>query len=223
MPAELLTSRHHATLILTLSGSSSSSLLQSNIYAAMVETLANAEADRSLATVVLTGLECFKPLGGQPGIVPLSEPALGYLSDWIDTLQAFPKPIIAAVEGQIAGAGLSVMLACDLVVASQNSDFSASPPALGGVSWFLNRRLPRQIAMEMLLDDRPVSAERLYALGLINRLVEEGSALLHAEEWANRIAQGTGRIEGIKALLRQAEHYSLSQQLAAETQYRMKN
>jgi enoyl-CoA hydratase/carnithine racemase len=223
MPAELLTSRHHAILILTLSGSSSSSLLQSNIHAAMVETLSNAEADRSLAAVVLTGLERFKPLEGQPGSAPLSESALEYLSDWIDTLLAFPKPVIAAIEGQVAGTGLSMMLACDLVVADRNSGFSAAPQVLGGASWFLNRCLPHQFAMEMLLEDRPVSAERLHALGLINRLVEDDSALHHAQEWATQIAKGTGHIEGIKALLRQAEHHSLSQQLAAETRYRMEN
>jgi enoyl-CoA hydratase/carnithine racemase len=224
MPAELLTSRHHATLILTLSGSSASSLLQANIHAAIVETLSTAETDRSLAMVVLTGLEHFIPTEGKPGsAAPLSESALEYLGDWIDTLQTFPKPVIAAVEGQVTGAGLSLMLACDLVVANQNSGFSASPPMLGGASWFLNRRLPYQLAMEILLADRPIPADRLHALGLINQLVEEGKAIHSAMEWAEQIAKGTGRVEGIKTLLLQAAHNSLSQQLAAETQYRMEN
>lgn len=220
MPAELLTSRHHATLILTLSGSASS-LLQSNIHAAVIETLSTAEADRSLTAVVLTGLENFKPLEGQASSLHLSESALEYLSDWIDTLQAYPKPIIAAVEGKVEGAGLSMMLACDLVVASRGSCVSAAPPLLGGASWFLGRCLPHQLAMELLLEDRPVPADRLHMQGLINRLVEEGSALIHAREWAHQIAQETGRIEGIKALLQQAERHSLSQQLAAEMQYRL--
>lgn len=223
MPAELLTSRHHATLIITLSGSSSSSLLQSNIHAAMVETLSNAEADRSLAAVVLTGLERFKPMEGQSGSAPLSESALEYLSDWVDTLQSFPKPVIAAVEEQVAGAGLSMMLACDLVVAGRHSSFSAAPPVLGGASWFLSRCLPHQLAMEFLLEDRPIPAERLHASGLVNRLMEQGNALQSALEWAALIANGTGRIEGIKTLLRQGAHHSLSQQLAAETQYRMES
>lgn len=130
MPAELLTSRYHATLILTLSGSSTSSLLQPNMHAAVVETLSTAEADRSVAAVVLTGLDHFRSLQGQPGSAPLSESALEHLSDWIDTLQTFPKPVIAAVEKTVASAGLSLMLACDLIVAGKNSLFTAASPVV---------------------------------------------------------------------------------------------
>jgi enoyl-CoA hydratase/carnithine racemase len=224
MPAELLTSRHHATLILTLSGGSASSLLQANIHAALIESLAMAEADRSLAGVVLTGLEHFTPSEGKPGSAsPLSDSALDHLSDWIDTLHAFPKPVIAATEGQVTGPGLSLMLACDLVVASRSSGFSAAPAMLGGTSWFLNRCMPHQLAMEILLEGRPIPADRLHALGLINRLAEEGNAIHSAIKWSDQIACETSRIEGIKALLQQAPHNSLSQQIAAETQSRMEN
>lgn len=220
MPAELLTSRDHSTLILTLSGSGAAALLQADIHAALIETLSTAESDRSLSAIVLSGLEHFAPHEGKPAGTTLSASSLEHLNDWVDALFAFPKPIIAAVEGQLSGPGLSLMLACDLVVAGRHSRFKATPELLGGLSWFLTRGLPRQFAMEMLLEIHPLPAERLHTVGMINRLVDDGLAHDSALEWAQQLAQGAGHTEGIKAVLQNAWQHSLAQQLAAETQFR---
>lgn len=221
MPAELLTSRHHSSLVLTLSGSGAAALLQADIHAALIETFSTAESDRSLSAVVLNGLEHFAPHDGKPAATVLSATALEHLNDWVDALFAFPKPVIAAVEGQLSGPGLSLMLACDLVVAGRNSKFKATPELLGGVSWFLTRGLPRQFAMEMLLETQPLPAERLHTMGMINRLVDDGQARDSALEWADQLAQGAGHTEGIKAVLQNAWQHNLAQQLAAETQFRL--
>lgn len=220
MPAELLTSRHNATLILTLSGSGAAALLQPDIHAALIETLSTAESDRSLVAVVLDGLDHFSPHEGKHA-APLSYSALEHLSDWVDALHAFPKPVIAAVEGQLSGPGLSLMLACDLVVAARDSGFKASSDMLGGLSWFLTRGLPRQFAMEMLLEIQPQPASRLHMLGLVNRLVDKGNARESALAWADQLAEHAGRTEGIKLLLQNAWPHNLTQQLAAESHYRL--
>lgn len=219
MPAELLTSRHHSSLVLTLSGSGAAALLQADIHAALIETLATAESDRSLSAIVLSGLEHFAPHEGKSAATVPSATAREYLNEWIDALFAFPKPVIAAVEGQLSGPGLPLMLACDLVVAGRNGSFRATPQLLGGLSWFLSRGLPRQFAMEMLLENQPLPAERLHAMGMINRLVDDGRARDSALEWADQLAQSANLTEGIKAVLQDARQHNLAQQLAAETQF----
>lgn len=221
MPAELLTSRHQTTLILALSGSSVASLLQADIHAALIETLSTAESDPSLAAVVLSGLDHFSPQEGKAQTSLLSNASLEHLSDWIDALHDFPKLVIAAVEGQLSGPGLSLMLACDLVVAGHDSGFKAAPDMLCGLSWFLTRGLPRQFAMEMLLGSHALPAARLHALGLINRLVDDGQAHDEALAWADQLAHAASPTEGIKAVLRNAGQHTLAQQLAAEMYYRM--
>jgi len=224
MPAELQTSRHHATLLLTLNGVNPVSLLQDDMHAAVIETLSTAESDRSLAAVVLTGLEDFAPAPDKSTVVPpLPEPLLEHLGDWVDALQSFPKPVLAAVDGRISGPGLALMLACDLVVAGRSSTMSASAMPEGGMSWFLAQHLPRQVAMELLACPAPLPAARWHALGAINRLVDDGTAREVALQWADELAVNAGRTDGIKSLLQEAAHHSLAQQLAAEAKYRLEN
>ena len=218
MTAELQTIRHRAALVLSLSGAGSASLLQADIHAAVIETLSTAEGDRSINALVLTGLENFSPVEGKTAFSSgLSASSAEYLIDWIDAIAAFPKPVIAAIDGLVAGPGLSLALACDLVVASHSSRFLGSAANnLGAASWFIGRTLPHQFAMEMLLEKNPVAASRLHAFGLINRLVNDGTTRDHALEWASQLGISAGRIEGIKSLLRGARHNALSRQVTAE-------
>jgi enoyl-CoA hydratase len=102
------------------------------------------------------------------------------------------KPIIAAVDGPAFAGGLELALACDLVVASRNAVFGLpevkrSLVASGGGLFRLPRALGEKVAMEMILTGDPISAERAYQLGLVNRVVEAGQALRWALELAERI------------------------------------
>ena len=224
MPAELQTYRHNATLVLTLCGSGASSLFQSDIHAAVIETLSTAESDRSLAAVVLAGLENFSPAEGKPfSLPPGSEALLENLNDWVQAIRAFPKPVIAAVEGQLAGPVLPLGLACDLVVAGQSSSFRVTSPIAGGVTWFLAQDMPRQLAMEMLTSPTPLPATRLHAMGLVNRLADDHTARDCALDWADQLASHAMHAEGIKTLLQDARHHSLAQQIAAEARHRLEN
>ena len=107
--------------------------------------------------------------------------------------RASVKPLIAAVEGFAVAGGLEVALSCDLIVASRGArlgipEVKRSLVAAGGGLLRLPRVLPRTIAMELALTGDPISAERAYELGLVNRLADPGGALAAALELADAIA-----------------------------------
>ncbi|ROO87489.1 enoyl-CoA hydratase [Actinocorallia herbida] len=103
------------------------------------------------------------------------------------------KPLIAAVEGWALAGGFELMLACDMVVAAENSRFGVPEVkralvAGGGAAMLLPRRIPQAIAMEFLLTGEPVTARRAAELGLVNRITPEGEALAGALELAAAVA-----------------------------------
>ncbi len=101
--------------------------------------------------------------------------------------------MIAAVEGWAVAGGFELVLACDLVVAGRGAklgvpEVKRSLVAAAGAALRLPQRIPRAIALEMLLTGDPVSADRAAELGLVNRVVEDGGALEAAIELAATIA-----------------------------------
>lgn len=103
------------------------------------------------------------------------------------------KPLIAAVEGFALAGGLEIALACDLIVASQGAklglpEVKRSLVATGGGLRRLPRRVPLGLAIEIALTGEPITAERAYQVGLVNRLVARGEALAQALELAETIA-----------------------------------
>src|SRR5439155_3239640 len=142
----------------------------------------------------------------------------------IEAIRDCPKPVIAAVDGAAAGAGFSLALACDMIVAGESAKFVMAYVKVGltpdgGGSWFLAQALPRQLASEMLFEGKPVLAPRLQQHGLVNRVVPDGTALDAALDWAGELAElSPNAVERIKALLRDAPGNSLSQHFDVEKQ-----
>ncbi len=104
------------------------------------------------------------------------------------------KPLIAAVNGYCLGGGLEMALQCDLIFASESATFGFPEvghgwtPAAGGMFWG-PRNLPLKIAMELLLVAEPITAQRAYEVGMVNRVIPSGNDLVGAAvELANRIA-----------------------------------
>ena len=109
---------------------------------------------------------------------------------WVRTL---PFPIVAAVEGAAAGAGLGLALAADTRVVSRSAVFltsyfgiGASPD--GGVSYFLTRSIGAARSTELVMSNRPIRADEILSLGLTEEVVEEGTALAAARERAKQLA-----------------------------------
>ena len=103
------------------------------------------------------------------------------------------KPLLAAVEGWALAGGFELVLACDLVVASTSARFGVpevkrSLVAAAGGALLLAQRIPRAIALEMLLTGDPIDAARAAEIGLVNRVVPDGEALATAIALATTIA-----------------------------------
>jgi crotonobetainyl-CoA hydratase len=103
------------------------------------------------------------------------------------------KPVVAAVNGYAVGGGFELALACDLIVASTTATFFLPEvnlgfvPDAGGVLR-IPKRLPRAIAMEMLLTGRRMGAEEAARWGLVNRVVDPGELMRSAHDLADEIA-----------------------------------
>lgn len=103
------------------------------------------------------------------------------------------KPIIAAVEGYALAGGCELALACDLVVAGRGASFGVPEVKRGlvaaaGALRRLPRRIPHGVAAELVLTGDPIDAARAHELGLVNRVVDDGTALERAIDLAERIA-----------------------------------
>ena len=237
MSAQLLSTSEGATLILTLSNPEHRNALGPEIYAAGVEALSVAETSSEIKSVIITGEgDIFCAGGNLQRLIQNRQQAPEHqaqsiegLHNWIETIRTFPKPVIAAVEGPAAGAGFSLALACDMIVAARNSVFlmaysniALSPD--GGGSWRLSRSLPRQFAIEPLMMGERIGAERLHQLGVVNRLSEPGQALGTALTMANLLNQKAhNALASIKELVNEADAASLNQQLALERDHFVKN
>lgn len=233
MSAELQASRQDATLILTMSNPGARNALHPDMYAAAIETLSTAERDESVRAVIITGADQVFCSGGNLNrlLENRSKPpsvqaeSIDNLHGWIEAIRDCPKPVIAAVEDIAAGAGFSLALACDLIVAGASSKFVMSYVKVGltpdgGASWFITRALPRQLAAEILLEGKPILASRLHDLGIVNRIVADGTVLDSALAWADELAAlSPNAVERIKSLTNEAQVNQLGQHFELEKRH----
>ena len=237
MIGQLKSAVHGQTLVLTISNPTLRNALGPEIYTAGIEALNAAESNPEIRSVIITGEGAHFCAGGnlqrlltnreQPKEVQAQ--SIDGLHTWMEAIHTFPKPVIAAVEGAAAGAGFSLVLMCDLVVAARDSIFVMAYSSIalspdGGGSWNLSQTLPRQLAAELMLLGERISAERLHALGSVNRLVESGTALTQALDLAERInARAPNAMQSIKELINDAPTQSLHVHLTQERDQFVKN
>ena len=237
MTAQLLSTSEGQTLILTLSNPEFRNALGPEMYAAGVEALSVAESSPDVRSVVITGANGIFCAGGNLQRLQSNRQlppehqaqSIEGLHNWIEAIRTFPKPVIAAVEGPAAGAGFSLALACDMIVAARNSLFVMAYSSIalspdGGGSWSLSRAVPRQLATELLMCGERVGAERLHQLGVVNRLADAGQALQQALDLCEQInLRAPNALASIKEVLGDADTSSLNAQLARERDHFVKN
>jgi 2-(1,2-epoxy-1,2-dihydrophenyl)acetyl-CoA isomerase len=140
----------------------------------------------------------------------------------IEAIRTLPKPVVAAVNGVAAGAGVSLALAADIVVASEEARFVPSFNRIGlvpdsGLARVLVRTVGRHRAFEILMGERQLSAADAHDLGLVAAVVPADRLADAAGELARRLAEGpTASIGLTKRLLNTAEDATLAESLEAE-------
>jgi len=137
-------------------------------------------------------------------------------------LTSLPVPVVAAVHGPVAGAGLSMMLAADVIIAAEESRFVLAYPRIGaspdgGATWALPRVLGLRRALGFALLGEELTTDEALALGLINKVVPAVLLMDQGKELAHRLANGPTLAFGrTKALLRASLDRDLPDQLEAE-------
>jgi len=226
MADEVLTRRDGAVMTVTFNRPEVYNAFNRELHAALHEALTEA-ADDSVRAVVITG-------AGKGFCAGQDLNEFGAVSDSIgDALEqtyhpnvrlvrSLAKPVIAAVNGPAAGAGLSFACACDLRVASSNATFVPGFVGIGlvpdaGGTWFVHRLLGFARAFEWMSTNRRLSAEEALEWGLVSEVVDtdafEGRVAELAAEWATRPTLAIGRT---KQLFEHAYTAALDDQLALE-------
>ena len=194
MSDEVLVERHGAVQVITINRPEARNALNGAVAAGVRDAADELDADGELRVGVLTGaggtfsagmdLKAF--LRGESP----SFPGRGLCG----ITQTPPrKPMIGAAEGWALAGGFELLLACDLVVAGASARFGTTEVKRGlvagaGGALILAQRIPRALALEILLTGDPVNAARAAEIGLVNRVVDDGKALEAALELAEKIA-----------------------------------
>lgn len=217
-------------LLVTFDNPARRNALSAEMHPLLRAALIRAASEDRFGAVVLTGAAGYFCAGGD--LNALSQRAalsrderrtrIDDLHATIRAIRDCPRPVIAAVEGGAAGAGLSIALACDLLVAAEDATFAAAYVRVGlvpdgGLTASLARKVPASFAARMCLTGDPVAASVLAAMGVVTDLAAPGQVLRQAAELAARLAQGpAGAQAAIKRLLADASQGAFDHQLDRE-------
>ncbi len=148
----------------------------------------------------------------------------GELHEFIRALDATPVPVVVGVQKWAAGAGMSLVCAADIAIGGPSTKLRPAYPGIGftpdgGMSWTLPRIVGRSRAKEILLTDAVLNGEEARRLGILGRLVADEVVASEAARVARSLASGPRAANaGIKALLSESPHRTLSEQLDLETE-----
>jgi enoyl-CoA hydratase/carnithine racemase len=237
MSDQLISSRQGQTLVLTISNPALRNALSPAMSAAAIEALGVAESNPEIRSVVITGDGAHFCAGGNLNrllgnrLLPkdVQAKSIDALHGWIEAIDAFPKPVIAAVEGAAAGAGFSLALACDLMVAAQNAVFVMAYTSVGlspdgGGSWQLAKAMPKQMAAKLMMLGERIDAAQMLQLGLLANTTPAGGALVGALALAEQLNQrAPNAVASVKDLIRGATLQPLHVHLDQEKQHFIEN
>lgn len=198
--------RPHVT-VLRLNRPQRLNAMSFELMTALYDALRQVTADNSAWVVVLTGegrgfcsgLDLEDP-GMIPGIDDMSVArigmlAMGHFSRIVPALRDLPQPVIAAINGPAYGGGLCLALGADLRFAAASAEFNATGIVNGltstelGASWLLPRLIGASRANDLLLTGRKVGAEEAERIGLVSRVVPDGTVVEQALETAERMCE----------------------------------
>ena len=230
MSETVLVETHGDWLQITLNRPDKLNCLNKSMHLALRAALQQAH-DQAARAVLITGAGrgfcAGQDLGDRrPGTSDwppdLQQTLNDYFNPIIKLITSLPAPVICAVNGVAAGAGMSIALACDMVLAANSASFIQSFSKIGlvpdaGSSWILPRRVGMARAMGLALTATPLSAADAEAWGLIWKRYEDDALLQAARAMAEQLASGpTAAFASTKMLMQRAATADVETQLDHE-------
>ena len=226
MSDAVLATREGAVLTLTLNRPDVLNALDEAAHEALADGLSQAAA-ADVRAVVLTGAGRGFCVGQDVSQFPGDAEAVGeLLRRWfnpaVEAISSLEKPVLAAINGPAAGAGLALAMACDLRIAARSARLVPAFLGIGlvpdsGLSQTLPRLIGPAAALEWLLSGRPMPADEARELGLLNRVVDDADLPAEAAALAASLAEGpTAAIALTKALIDGGARRSFTEQLEQE-------
>lgn len=225
--SELIVTRHGRVLQLTLNRPAARNALNNALLLQIAEQLEAAAADAEIAVCVVYGNErCFAAGADLNEMAEKDLPAT--LNDirpqlWA-RINAFTKPLIAAVNGFALGAGCELALLCDVVIAGDNARFGLPEITLGimpgaGGTQRLIRCVGKSLASKMVLSGESITAVQAHSAGLVSDVYPASLTLEYALKQAARMARHSPlALQAAKQALRQSQEVPLQAGLAQERQ-----
>ena len=226
--SEVLTDRAGAVLTITLNRPEVFNAFNRALHAALRDALEEA-ADPDVRAVVITGAgrgfcsgQDLKEFSELPG--GIREALEGTYHPNIRAIRALEKPVIAAINGPVAGAGLSLACACDVRIASDKATFVPGFIGIGlipdaGGSWFVHRLLGFAKAFEWMVSNRRLGADEALAWGLVSEVVAADDLSPRIDELSAWYAElPTRGVAMTKQLFEHAYTASLEEQLELEAE-----
>ncbi|MGD8859544.1 MAG: enoyl-CoA hydratase-related protein [Myxococcales bacterium] len=195
--------------VLTLNRPERRNALSQEMLEALARVLDACERDPAIRCIVLTGVGAAFCAGGDvkdmdaEGQGESARPAFDARlagqrrsqRETVARIYRMPKPVIAALPGAAAGAGMGLCMACDLRLAADTAIMTTAFARVGfsgdyGLPWLLAQQVGRTLALELFYFSEKLSAERCEALGLVNRVVPASELHEKTMELANRLAAG---------------------------------
>ncbi len=225
--SELIVTRHGRVLHLTLNRPAARNALNNALLSELAATLEAAASDSEISVCVIAGNERFFAAGAD-----LNEMAEKDLAATLNDIRpqlwarinAFNKPLIAAVNGYALGAGCELALLCDLVIAGENARFGLPEITLGimpgaGGTQRLIRSVGKSLASKMVLTGESITARQALAAGLVSDVYPEALTLEYAMQQAALMARHSPlALQAAKQALRQSQEVALQAGLAQERQ-----
>jgi enoyl-CoA hydratase len=223
----ILTETRDRVGLITLNRPQALNALNNQLMRELMDALESFDTDNAVGAMVIAGSE--KAFAAGADIKEMAEKPITEMMDTdhigvFGRIRKIQKPVIAAVSGWALGGGCEIALSCDMIVASESAKFGQPEinigviPGAGGTQR-LTRALGKALAMEMILNNRTLSAQEAYQFGLVNRVVPIEEYLDEALKLADEIASHAPlAIRAAKKMINQSYEETLSEGLAEEKQ-----
>jgi 2-(1,2-epoxy-1,2-dihydrophenyl)acetyl-CoA isomerase len=229
--SQVLTDIADGVETITLNQPAKFNALSNAMLKELAEVLRAAERDETVRVLVLTGAGKGFSSGADisefdiEGGMDAGEHLRRTLNPLVTRLRAMEKPVLAAINGVTAGAGMSLALACDLRFAAESARFVVAFVKIGlipdaGLLYFLPRLVGPAKALELSWTGDPVGAQEAYDLGIVNKVLPDSEVLAATQALAARLAHGPAKtIALIKRAVNQSHELPLDRVLEIEATY----